>query len=485
MLTQNDERLMAQKGISKADLERQLQNFKEGFPFLEIADAATIENGGIVALTESSAAGFIEIADNYKGSICKFVPASGAASRMFKDLFAALSNLREGKSLKQTPDAERFIENINRFPFFNAEHILEMTLLERGLDYGSMAKGLIEFHSYPEGNRTPLEEHLVEGALYAREKSGRVKIVFTISPEHRQKFESLLLKVKERYQKRFGCRYEVEFTLQSPSTDTIAVDMENRPFRTENGELLFRPAGHGALLQNIDAIDSEIIVVKNIDNVVRENYLPDTIYWKKVLIGAAVALGAKCREYLSKIEGRSGVSSGELEELREFLLSNFSIKLDAIPENERLKVIREKLNRPVRVCGMVKNEGEPGGGPYIVKEKDGTTSLQILEAAQIDRNNPKAMAALHSATHFNPVDLVCSVYDYKGEKFRLTEYSDPTTGFISEKSYQGRRLKALELPGLWNGAMSNWNTQFIEVPLSTFNPVKTVVDLLRKSHQGE
>ena len=374
--------------------------------------------------------------------------------------------------------------HISDFPFFDAKHILELTLLGNGLDYGSMPKGLIEFHSYPDGNRTPLEEHLVEGALYAKSKDGRVKMVFTISPEHRSGFETLLGRVKEKYEKRFGCRYDVEFTLQSPATDTIAVDMDNVPFRTDDGELLFRPAGHGALLQNINGIVSDIIVVKNIDNVVKEKYISDTVYWKKVLIGAAVTLSAKCRKYLSDIEGKDNVSAEKLEELKSFLLKNFSTDLSKVPENEQLSVARAKLDRPVRVCGMVKNEGEPGGGPYIINENDGTTSLQILEGAQIDKENAAAMAALKSATHFNPVDMVCSVYDYKGNKFDLTAYSDPTTGFISEKSYQGRKLKAQELPGLWNGAMSNWNTQFIEVPLSTFNPVKTVVDLLRETHQG-
>lgn len=484
MFTSNDEKLMADKGIAKSCVEQQLKNFKEGFPFLNIADAATIANGGIIALSKMQADEFIAVAENYSGSVCKFVPASGAASRMFKDLFAGLSNLKEGKSLEQTPLAKKFIDNISDFPFFDAKHILELTLLGNGLDYGSMPKGLIEFHSYPDGNRTPLEEHLVEGALYAKSKDGRVKMVFTISPEHRSGFETLLGRVKEKYEKRFGCRYDVEFTLQSPATDTIAVDMDNVPFRTDDGELLFRPAGHGALLQNINGIVSDIIVVKNIDNVVKEKYISDTVYWKKVLIGAAVTLSAKCRKYLSDIEGKDNVSAEKLEELKSFLLKNFSTDLSKVPENEQLSVARAKLDRPVRVCGMVKNEGEPGGGPYIINENDGTTSLQILEGAQIDKENAAAMAALKSATHFNPVDMVCSVYDYKGNKFDLTAYSDPTTGFISEKSYQGRKLKAQELPGLWNGAMSNWNTQFIEVPLSTFNPVKTVVDLLRETHQG-
>ena len=484
MFTSNDEKLMADRGITRSTVDRQLQNYKSGFPFLKIADAATIENGGIIALDESQADSFVKIADEYDGSVCKFVPASGAASRMFKDLFAALSNLKEGKSLEQTPLAEKFVENICKFPFFDARHLLEFTLSDKALNYGSMPKGLVEFHSYPDGNRTPLEEHLVEGALYAKDKNGVVKMVFTVSKEHRSGFEQLFESVKEKYQKRFGCKYDVEFTLQSPSTDMIAVDGQNNPFRTETGELLFRPAGHGALLQNINEIKSDVIVVKNIDNVVKEKFVAPTVYWKKVLIGAAVALSGKCREYLSQIADKSEVPAARLEELKEFLHRNFSVDLSQVPEDELLSVIKSKLDRPVRVCGMVRNEGEPGGGPYIIRESAGTTSLQILESAQIDKADPAAMAALEGATHFNPVDLVCTVYDYKGDKFDLAAYSDPSTGFISEKSYQGRKLKAQELPGLWNGAMSNWNTQFIEVPLITFNPVKTVVDLLRETHQG-
>lgn len=488
MLSSNEQNQLKERGISQEKFNSQLNNFKNGFPFLTIINAATPAKG-IKILHESEQTVSIHTAEHFNGEICKFVPASGAATRMFKDLFEAVTLVREGGSIAEGSPAHKFISNITKFPFFNEEGILKLTLYPQGLNYGAKPKGLIEFHQYETGNRTSFEEHLVEGALYARKKEGGVKMVVTVSPEHIEGFETLLDSVREKYEKKFNCTYRIEFTTQSPSTDIIAVDMENRPFLKENGDFLFRPGGHGALLENLNRIDSDIIVIKNIDNVVKESLIDQTIRWKKILSGKVIELQGKAFEYLKKMDdfsaGNSDLSKRPddlIHEIVSFLACEFCVEFPAMPKEELIGELRNKLNRPIRVCGMVKNEGEPGGGPYIVMAPDGTTSLQILEEAQIEKSNAASMQAVAHATHFNPVDLVCAVKNYKGEKFNLSEFSDPLTGFISSKSYEGRPLKAQELPGLWNGAMSNWNTQFVEVPLITFNPVKTVLDLLRDQH---
>ena len=486
MLTQSDIIQLERKGISEESLETQLKNFTTGFPFLRIADPATPKRG-IKVLSQEQQEQALENARLFGGEVCKFVPASGAATRMFKDLFEALASAQNGELAADASPACKYVENIHRFPFFDAAHILRLTLYSRGLDYGSKPKGLIEFHKYPDGNRTPFEEHMVEGAMYARQPSGKVKMTVTVSPEHIEEFKRLLDSVREKYENRFSCRYDIEFTVQSPSTDMIAADDRNRPFRTEDGRLLFRPGGHGALLKNLNEIDSDIIVIKNIDNVVKESLLEETVKWKKILIGTAVRLREDISGYLRRIDAEEasgkGVSESLLKEIRKFMSAEFCVEMPDLPEDETAAFLRKKLDRPVRVCGMVKNEGEPGGGPFIILHPDGSTSLQILESAQIDLSNPDSARAVKQSTHFNPVDLVCSVKNYKGEKFDLSRYSDPATGFISVKSYEGRKLKAQELPGLWNGAMSDWNTQFVEVPLITFNPVKTVLDLLRPAHE--
>lgn len=484
MLSEKDRSQLKEKGISLEKFNWQLHNFEQGFPFLEIKDAATSAKG-IKVLDETARKGALQTAEMFSGSICKLVPASGAATRMFKDLFEALSRLKEGGKVGEGA-AEKFILNIHKFPFFDARHLFELTLHSRGLNYGAKPKGLIEFHAYEEENRTAFEEQLVEGALYARGKDGKVKMVVTVSPEHLEGFRSLLDAVKEKYEKRFNCIYEIEFTMQSPATDIVAVDMENKPFRKGDGSLLFRPGGHGALLENLNQIDSDIVIIKNIDNVVKESLVAETVRWKKILTGRALALQEKVFYFLRELEKENNgeVPDVLLEEIRAFMASEFCVEFPAMERVHFIGELQKSLNRPIRVCGMVKNEGEPGGGPYIVLSPEGITSLQILEEAQIDKSRPAAVTAVKNATHFNPVDLVCAVKDYKGKKFDLQKYSDPLSGFISAKSYEGRALKAQELPGLWNGAMSDWNTQFIEVPLITFNPVKTVLDLLREPHCG-
>ena len=482
MLSDQQMQQIQARGVAVETFETQLENFKKGFPYLTIEAAATPAKG-IKVLSEDEQAKYISVAENYGGNVCKFVPASGAATRMFKDLFEAADKLAAGEKLAEGSPAAKFVENISLFPFFDAQNILKLTLYPKAWNYGAMPKGLIQFHKYENENRTPFEEHLVEGALYAKDANGDVRMVVTVSVEHQQGFEELYAQVKEKYEKRFNCKYHVTFTNQQPSTDIVAVDMDNNPFTKDDGSLLFRPGGHGALLTNLNEIDADVLVIKNIDNVVKESLLDETIRWKKILVGKATELQAKVFAYLQKMDELQDNIPAELAaEIKGFLADEFCVAVPEMPAEELVKVLRKKLDRPVRVCGMVKNEGEPGGGPYVILGEDGTTSLQILEAAQIDKNNPQAFSAMQGATHFNPVDLVCAVKNYKGEKYDLLQHTDPQTGFISEKSFQGRPLKAQELPGLWNGAMSDWNTQFVETPLITFNPVKTVLDLLREQH---
>jgi hypothetical protein len=349
------------------------------------------------------------------------------------------------------------------------------------LNYGQLPKGLLKFHRYPNETRTPFEEHLIEAAEYARSKEGVATITFTVSPEHIDLFKKLAEKVEPEYQKRYGCKFEIIFTTQKKSTDTIAVDPENKPFRLNDSSLLFRPAGHGALIENLNDMDYDIVIIKNIDNIPMERYLANNSLWKNILTGVLLDIRDKLFSYLQKIE--SDDSESLVEEIYKFFSIELSTELPKVPETLLKDYLRAKLDRPVRVCGVVKNLGEPGGGPFLVRDSDGSVTPQILEGAQLNLSDKKTSNILAESTHFNPVDIVCSFIDHNGEKFDLNRFTDPETGFISEKSQEGRKLKALELPGLWNGAMSNWNTVFVEVPVSTFSPVKTVFDLLREEHQ--
>ena len=471
-------------------IEEQLNFFRQGFPRLNVLAPATPEKG-ISVLSDAEIASAAEYSDNAscKGRL-KFVPASGAASRMFKDIYAGMENCNDA--------IRRLTADIRRFAFYEPAffgspsagsqedclHTGKMLLSAEGLGYGNKPKGVLLFHRYADEVRSALAEHLVEGQAYMRNSDGSVKICFTISPEHRPLFEKALEEVKEKFEKRYGVRYDVTFTYQDKSTDTVAADMDNKPFICDDGSTLFRPAGHGALIYNLNAVEDELVSIKNIDNVAVERLLPVTALYKKALMGTALRLRDRIFAYLRALDGDP--SPELLEEIEQWLSQTLCISFDSLPSSpsEKAKVLRGKLDRPVRVCGMVRNLGEPGGGPFIVKGGDGSTSLQILESAQIDRNDPSAAGALAGATHFNPVDLICCLRDYKGGRFDLLKHIDPDTGFISFKSFQGRELKALELPGLWNGAMSDWNTLFVEVPVETFNPVKTVLDLLREAHQN-
>lgn len=500
MFDEKDLQQLAAKGIDPAAVERQLACFVTGFPYLTIKQAASVGNG-LLRLSADDEEAAIHAWDAYlagSGRVVKFVPASGAASRMFKNLFEFLNG---DHNEPQTDFEKTFFERLPYFAFFadlnaacrknegrDAEVLVAdgrykdvvANLLEpKGLNYGQLPKGLLKFHLYPNEVRTPFLEHLVEGALYAT-VNGRACVHYTVSAEHRSLFERHLADSLAEYERRFGIKFDVSFSEQKPSTDTIAADADNRPFRTADGKLLFRPGGHGALIENLNDIDGDIVFIKNIDNVVPDRLKSTTVDYKKIIAGLLVSLQQQTFAYLRELDN-DAIGDAKLAVIAQFCakrLNNFNPNQAQLSREELIGYLRRKLNRPMRVCGMVRNEGEPGGGPFLTVNADGTISPQILESSQI-----KDKAVMADATHFNPVDLVCAIKNYKGEKFHLPDFVDKNTGFISSKSKDGRELKALELPGLWNGAMSDWNTVFVEVPIETFNPVKTVNDLLRPQHQ--
>ena len=505
MLTQQDLKQLAQKGISEQQIETQLGQFKTGFPFLKLEAAAAIGKG-IIAPDEASRKSYVEAWQQYKAAgrkVVKFVPASGAASRMFKDMFAFVD---ADYDVPTTDFEKKYFDNIEKFAFYDeldavcrkneGKGIKELMaagqykavaanmLKADGLNYGQLPKGLLLFHSYAEGPRTPMEEHLVEGALYAA-SNGEAHVHFTVSHEHMELFKQKVAQKADFYAQKYGIRYDITFSEQKPSTDTIAANPDGTPFRNADGSLLFRPGGHGALIENLNEIDADVIFVKNIDNVVPDRLKADTVEWKQIIAGVLVTLQQKAFDYLRLLD-TGKYTHEQIEEIIRFVQQDLCCRKADIKQLEDAELViylRKKLNRPMRVCGVVKNVGEPGGGPFLTYNQDGTVSLQILESSQIDKSNKEYMEMFTKGTHFNPVDLVCAVKDYKGNAFDLPKYVDPTTGFISQKSKSGKELQALELPGLWNGAMSDWSTVFVEVPLSTFNPVKTVNDLLREQHQ--
>ena len=501
MLNAKDLELLAAKGISEKQIEEQLACFVKGFPFLEITASASVERG-IMVIPQEKQAPYMDAWDAYLAKnkkIVKFVPASGAASRMFKNLYEFLS---ADYNEPQNAFEKKFFDDIRKFAFYDAlnracieneakdipalialgqyKAVVSNLLESKGLNYGQLPKGLLLFHSYPQTARTAMEEHLAEGAMYAKNNAGEVNIHFTVSPEHKALFEQLVAAKTGDYEEKFSVKYDISFSVQKPSTDTIAADMENNPFRDKNGNLLFRPGGHGALIENLNDVDADVVFVKNIDNVVPDSFKCSTVIFKKVIAGVLVSLQERIFKYLELIDSGK-YSHDQVEEMIHFLQEELCVKnpeTKLLEDAELILYIKSKLNRPLRVCGMVKNVGEPGGGPFLAVNPDGTVSLQILESSQIDLKDPEKKAMFEKGTHFNPVDLVCALKNYKGEKFNLPDYVDKNTGFISCKSKDGRELKALELPGLWNGAMSDWNTIFVEVPIETFNPVKTVNDLL-------
>ena len=477
MFSREDLQQIESHGLTLSQVEQQIENFRHGFPYLKIVRAASAGDG-VQVLSEEEVASAVERYEKLSEElrVVKFVPASGAATRMFKELFEYINED------KRTAGIDKLLDNIEKFAFWPElseyvmpdspdEEIVE-EIIVGGLGYGSKPKGLVTFHAYEDGARKAVEEHLVEGAMYAR-CGDEVYIHFTVSEEHKSGFWDVLAHTQPIYEERYGVKYNISFSVQKPSTDTIAVNPDNTPFRTDEGKLLFRPAGHGALIENLNDIEADIIFVKNIDNVTTDARRGDTIKYKKALAGVLLELQDQAFEYLKVLE----VGGGEIETIAEFVEKKLCVKL---PENYNSQILKQVLDRPIRVCGVVRNQGEPGGGPFWVDQGGGIESLQIAESSQIA---PEDMHLMKSATHFNPVDLVCGVMDSRERKFDLTKYTDPATGFISSKSSGGRELRAQELPGLWNGAMANWNTVLVEVPITTFSPVKVVQDLLRPEHQ--
>lgn len=504
LFSQTDLEQINSKGMTLLEIEQQISNFEKGFPYLELVNTATVEKG-IIQIPPKDENKYIQYWENYLNSdrqIVKFVPASGAASRMFKDLFEYMES--KDDTIKETIII--FFDNINKFAFFNdlnkaciemyhqdisqliseGKHkfILRALLNKECLNYGNLPKGLLKFHKYNNTERTPIEEHLVEGSLYAKNNHGIVNLHFTVSPEHKNLFKQIIDQKVKNYEDELSCQFNIEFSQQKAKTDTIAVDLNNKPFR-ENEHLVFRPGGHGALLENLNDINADIIFLKNIDNVVLDKHKGIDLIHKKILAGYLVKTQEEIHKYL-KILDSGTYDRDKLLEILHFLQNQLNTKnkeTKYLEDAELVIYLKNKLNRPIRVCGMVKNIGEPGGGPFFATNTDNTTSLQILESSQIDLSNSLYVKMFENGTHFNPVDIVCGIKDYNKEKFNLKLFIDEDTGFISKKSKNGKELKALELPGLWNGSMSNWNTIFIEVPIKTFNPVKTVNDLLRPEHQ--
>jgi hypothetical protein len=501
-MNKQDLEQIKERNVTEEQVERQVAQLKRGTTFVKLIRPATIGDG-ILKMSPEQVQEMNQTfdADKEYYQFTKFVPASGAASRMFKDLFAFIEN---GVETKFT---EIFFAHIHSFAFFDDLNeavknlyghdidnmvkegrqvdVVKALLLDEGLGYGKLPKALLKFHHYEHFNRLALEEHLVEAARYATSNDGTARLHFTVSPEHEQPFKDTVARLIDSYEKQYGVRYDISYSCQKPSTDTVAIDAEGNLFRESNGKLLFRPGGHGALIENLNDLGQEIVFIKNIDNIVPETRMETTVTYKKVLAGLLLRLQQQSFEYLEMLDN-GDVTEEDLREIMAFAKKQLMIEIPGFVEQydiyEKTDFLYGCLNRPMRVCGMVKNEGEPGGGPFWVKNMDDEISLQIIESSQIDHNKEDQEAIFKGSTHFNPVDLVCGCWNYKGEAFNLTDYVDPNTGFVSSKSKDGRELKALELPGLWNGAMADWITAFVEVPIETFNPVKTVNDLLKPMH---
>lgn len=513
--TEQDLKQIENKGLDLNTVKEQIELFKTGIPFTKIVQAATIDNG-IMALNDArieESVGYFESREKDL-ELLKFVPASGAATRMFKFLFQFLKEFNPNKESvdnfiksHELSIMDKFMSGMEKFPFYTlvinklkkngvdfnklsqtekAWHFINTMLDKNQLNYGNCPKGLLPFHKYSENHiATAFEEHLYEAALYASSKK-TAKLHFTISEQFQEDFDAEFVRIKNDVEVKTGISFEIAYSYQEESTDTIAVTLDNKPFRNPDDSLLFRPSGHGALLKNLNTVDADVIFIKNIDNVVVKSYQHDIAKYKKVLAGILMQVQDKSFSFLKELD-TSRLEDINLSEIETFLLQHLNVKLSREYQNytvtEKATYLHKKLNRPIRVCGMVKNEGEPGGGPFWIMNENGNQSLQIVESAQIDQEDESQMNILQNATHFNPVDIVCTVKDYKGEKFNLNNFVNEKEAFITQKTKLGKDLKALELPGLWNGSMAHWNTIFVEVPIITFNPVKTVNDLLKDHHQ--
>ena len=483
-LQPQDIKQLDQRGIKPDILEEQLQLLKRGTIPVHLSAPATISNG-IIKLDPQEADSLLETFNQQLDNltITRFVPASGAASRMFKAFYQYLETGQE------TPEIKNFAGNFHKFAFYqqikchNApDYSCAINNMINVLKLAQLPKALIPFHWYPEGPRTAFAEHLVESALVLG--AGKtVNVHFTISAEHQRKFTDLVSSCQDRYEQRYNCSFNLSFSCQSPATDTIAIDRNNNVVRTNNGALLFRPGGHGALLRNLSRLPEDIIFIKNIDNVQPDHLKVDSIRYKRVLGGYLIDFRQKVYGLLKALEENQtdtdAIARKIVHDLQLRLPENFS----TLAQTDQKNTLFTLLNRPIRICGMVKNTGEPGGGPFWVINRHNQESLQIVESSQVNFDDPRQADIFRQATHFNPVDIACSIKDYRGQRFNLHQFTDPETAFITEKSYNGKTIKVLEHPGLWNGAMAHWLTVFIEVPASTFSPVKTLTDLLKKSHQ--
>lgn len=485
-----DRRRLLERGVSVDEAKRQLGLLRRPLVYAELARACTLGDG-VARIDEDQARELLEVHDEAarEGRFIKFVPASGAASRMFKELLQA-----KGSAVKT------FIDNLPRFAFHadleaclpsgdgqhEAQTVIDALLSAEGLDYARSPKGVLKFHAYPEGSRTPMEEHLVEAAQYVKGARGHCRIHFTISPGHGERFSARLGEVQADYEHRLGVRYEVGFSEQKPSTDTLATDLDGRPFRDNEQQLVFRPGGHGALIENLNDLQGDLVYVKNIDNVQPDRLKEPGMTWKRVLGGLLVRTQRKVFEFVRALR-KAEPPADVVEDATRFAREELNVAWDGKTLPATYQCLRafllERLTRPLRVCGVVPNTGEPGGGPFWVRQADGIVGPQIVETAQIDPGSEPQQAILASSTHFNPVDLVCAVRDLDGRPFDLHRFIDDQAVIVARKSDGGRELNALERPGLWNGAMAGWNTILVEVPLASFSPVKSVFDLLRPEHQ--
>ncbi|PSG90073.1 DUF4301 family protein [Aurantibacter aestuarii] len=506
--------LIEKKGIKTSDIINQLQVFKKGLPFINLHEAATLDNG-ILQIENAEKEALISFYNKQidQLNVVKFIPASGAATRMFKFLFQFLESYnKDHESINayinkhNASQLSVFLVGLEKFPFYktllqtalqkdkNFEHksindkvvfLIQLILAEQELNYSNYPKGLLPFHKYKDHIATAFEEHLFEAAKYAA-SNGVANLHFTISEKHKYQFDKEFEHIKTIVEQKTHTKFNISFSYQEESTDTIAVNSKLQPFRDQENNLHFRPSGHGALLKNLNALSADLIFIKNIDNVVIFKYEDEIATYKKLLAGLLLKKQHKIFNYLKILE-KSEIKEQLVIEIKGFLSTELNVEINKdfnkFSKKYQIDYLTNKLNRPIRVCGMVKNEGEPGGGPFWVINTDGSKSLQIVETAQVDISNKKQLAILNSATHFNPVDIVCSTKDYKGNSFDLNDFIDENAAFITQKTRFGKVVYALELPGLWNGSMAKWNTIFVEVPLITFNPVKTVNDLLKPAHQ--
>lgn len=512
MFTQNDIQQITNCGLTIEKVKAQIEVIKSGMSYSNLLEAAMIGNG-ILKIEAEKQQEYISFFDSKRNdlSIVKFVPASGAATRMFKFLFQFLNDFDANKEsiesyIKNNKDVAEFLNGLEKLPFFedvvlkihkvisnyndlplsdrNLEFVKTM-LDENRLNYSFYPKGLLPFHKYPTQVSTAFKEHLMEASLYASSNNS-ASLHFTVSDNHAKMFNDELKHIKEDVEEKTKTHFDVSFSFQSQSTNTIAITSKDELYRDETGNLLFRPSGHGALIQNLNALDFDLIFIKNIDNIVIFEQNKKASEYKKLLAGVLLKIQQQIFKYLQRLEDDS-ILEDEISNIELFAVNRINIELNEAYRHfnlgEKAIYLQNKLNRPIRVCGMVKNEGEPGGGPFWVKDENGQVSLQIIEFAQIDFENDQQKEIAKNASHFNPTDLVCGVKNYKGEKFDLTKYIDPKAAFITMKSQNGVDIKALELPGLWNGSMAHWNSIFVEIPVSTFNPVKTINDLLKPAHQ--